>query len=77
MVNFYFGRYTGRKTFMEGLGCILENGMKRRFICRLIIILFDPIFSGNIKGFKLHFSRQEYLAFLKVKNSFNVARFLG
>jgi hypothetical protein len=42
------GGYTGRKTFMKGLGCILENGMKTRFICRVIVILFDSIFSGII-----------------------------
>ena len=45
--------YTGRKAFMKGLGCILENGMKIRFICRVIVTLFDPIFSGTISRFKM------------------------
>jgi len=37
----------------------------------------SPRCSGNIKGFNLRFSCQEYLAFLKVKNRFCVVRFQG
>jgi hypothetical protein len=39
--------------------------------------IFDPIFSGTISGFKLRFSCQANLDFLKVKKRFYVARFGG